>query len=251
MDQFKFTELLILSKALDGPLKPSVVSVQLGITRQAVSYHLKSLRNRGYISEEKITPTGVQYLYTGLRILRDQISSTLRNMDNTQIWEAVADCQVNSGDTVYLYMHDGFLMASKKRVSEASARCIISANAGEVTGVSSIEGIIPLEPARLKIMVIPDRESIHENREIREKIRNACSKSGFVSAIGEYAYYEAKNSYDGNVEFFGAMEAAFDAAQRGITSTIVSSRRRFMYETARLESLILSHPGVKTDVEEI
>ncbi len=253
MDEPGITQLIILSRSLEGQIVPSNISKDIGITRQAVSYHLKNLRKSGYVNEEnRITQTGVEFLYNGLKSMRDQISKTLSALDNTQIWEAFADSDLKKGDKVFLQMKNGFLHASLTERSGSIAVCTVKSKNKGVTGVSLIQGIIPLKPASVKIIVIADIDESSDTDELIFEVRKRIEgNEAYTCTIGELSHFVIAQIKKECINEFGSMESAFDAAQRGVNSTIIVSRRRFTYESARLENLILVHPGVKINIEEL
>jgi predicted transcriptional regulator len=247
------TQLLILSFLLENKTSLKEIAQGMGMTRQAVSYHMRNLRRSGYTGDgNRITPEGVEFLYAGLSGLRDHISKTIGKLDNAQVWEAYADDDLNQGAKVYLRMKDGMLHASTSEKSDSRAVCMLDAGKGEITGVSSISGIIPLTPSQLTVILLPDIEKIKNFQSLlRDTARKMPGDQCYVCTVGELANYVAKSLLKQNFSSFGSMESAFDAAQRGVRSVILVTRRRFAYESLRLETLISGHPDVKMSVVEI
>ena len=77
-DRSKFNQLLVLSRLSESRLSKSQISSELGMTKQGLLYHIKSLRDNGFIDDsDHITPKGYEFLYSGLMDLSRLIQSNL------------------------------------------------------------------------------------------------------------------------------------------------------------------------------
>ncbi len=145
--------------------QPSVqqkdVARELGITVQAVSERMKELVAAGLVvsrsrASYSVTPAGVDWLLRHARELQsysDRISRIVRDISVTA---AIADSDLEQGQQVSLQMRDGVLFAREWRDGDPAAGVVaVAAQAGNDTGITRIEGVIPLVTAEVLIAILP------------------------------------------------------------------------------------------------
>ncbi len=237
-DQGTTTQIMILLNLFDEVDKPSTIAKSIGITIQGVQYHVKILKNKGYISESnEITKEGYNFLETGLNSMRDFISENIAKLDDIVTWEAIADETLKKGDPVSVYMDNGYLHAGR---GGNGAKGIVKNTAGkdEIAAVSSMSGIVNFKFGLVKIVVLPDVENLSDETLLIERIRNEHQENGGkIAIVGEEAYLMImKSSLRIDIEF-ASLHGVFEAAARGIFSTLYISPRRFHYLLSDLREL--------------
>ena len=158
------TELLILAELLLSPsAKQKDIAEDLGITVQAVSQYLSSMRMEGLIRERSggTMPTrkGMQLAQEHFNSLKKEVDGILRKIAVIDSCVAIAGKKIRKGDRVGLIMEDGMLMAYPDREAPSIGKSIEDADSGDDVLVSQLEGIVDLELGRLLIVESPSEES--------------------------------------------------------------------------------------------
>ncbi len=245
------TEIRILSIIYEGRIKPADIARAIGLTLQGTIYHLRNIEKAGFIDENyRITSSGYEILYESLKTIRERIGKTLSELEGTRTWEAICSEDVVDGDQVYLYMEGGFLHCSKSRITSAKGICTLSARGGSITGVEKVSGIVDVDLRDVPIIILPDPD---EDCRIERIVKNAAQamkemQDFEIFVVGEMAHSVVRQLGLTERSSFAPLESAFDAASRGLNCCVVSSRRRFLYESRKLEELARKYPVVKNYV---
>lgn len=249
-DRTGITRLLILAELERRPgTTLSEVALSLGVTVQAVSAHAKELSLLGWLRTEdstyRATPKGLQSLHEGVRHLRDAIGALAAPLDVIQLTSAVAASAIQAGDPVGLFMEEGDLAARPARDASSRGRARNAAKAGEEVIVGDLQGMVKLEPGRLRLVSLPgpaeggialvDREALRKllGRKGAGASGHATSGPHNALRLGAHgtgarvlARWLAKEGA-GRVDFeFAADRAAFNAAERGLDILLLVTRDR-------------------------
>jgi putative transcriptional regulator len=250
-DNLSDTEVRILSLIYDGIYKPSAIAKSLGITLQGVIYHLKVLRSEDIIDDQnKLTKAGFETLYEGLSRISERISRTLLNLENSKVWEVIADEDAEKGDRSYLYMKNGFLHSSIHATEEARGIYTSRARRGMIAGITNVSGIIKVDTPPVEIIILPDVEELNESNEwnLKLKVRLKNLRDGLIFTIGELAYSVSVLANLNITSAYAAMESAFEASARGVPSIVLVSSRRMRYEFTKLDQLSKKNPEIKVNM---
>jgi putative transcriptional regulator len=254
LDQTGLTQIMILTEIFDGNEKPSEISRKIGITIQGVQYHTKIMKEKGLIDPNgKITENGFDFLYSGLSSFRDFVMESMFKLDNVLVWEAIAMEDLKEDSVVWLKMKDGYLYATSEKTGEASGIVIRNTPAGEIAGISQVKGIINMQLGTVSIIVIPDIENIKEIKEITEKVGSflKSNPSGIIGVLGEEAMIVAKKMNILPGLEFAPLESAFEASNRGISTHVIISNRRFHFTLQTLRELQRKNPKTELKINYI
>jgi len=154
------TELLILIEILKSPsTRFKDVSERLGITVQAVSQYVSSMKRENLLKEQggKLRPTrkGMQVLQEHFSQLKVEVDSTLRSLALVDRTVAIAGADVKKGQSVGLVMEDGMLMAHPDTKSSSTGRATEAAKDGDDILIDQLEGIVDLELGKLLVLEAP------------------------------------------------------------------------------------------------
>lgn len=251
-DRSKFNQLLVLSRLSESKESKSQISSELGMTKQGLLYHIKSLKETGFIDDsEHITPKGYEYLYSGLVDLSRLIQSNLAILHSNISWEAIAFESIGKGDKIYLYMDSGYLMASTKKKTGSSGISRNAAKKGEPVSIEGVEGIIHIEVGKIDIYTIPGvNEERYDLSGLRKKIVELQDRSRKAGIIGEEAFALLQGIRSLDFEF-STLASAYDAALRGLSSQIFVSRSRFIFISSELSEMAKKFPQVAISVNNI
>ena len=250
-DNLSDTEVRILSLIYEGTCKPSAIAKSLGITLQGVIYHLKVLRSKDIIdSQNKLTKAGFETLYEGLSRISQRISGTLLNLENSKVWEVIADENAEKGDRASLYMKDGFLHSSVLANEEAHGIYTIKAFKGKIAGVTNVSGLIRVETPPVEIIILPDVEELNESDGWNLKLEKKLAGLGnsLLFTIGELAYSVCVSRNLNITTTFASLESSFEASARGVSSVVLVSSRRMRYEFSKLDQLSKKNPEIKVNM---
>jgi putative transcriptional regulator len=251
-DRSKFNQLLVLSRLSGSKESKSQISSQLGMTKQGLLYHVKSLRDNGFIDDsDHITPKGYEYLYSGLMDLSMLIQSNLAILHSNISWEAIAAEDLESDDRINLYMQNGYLMASRSIPTGSTGVCRMKAKRGDPVRIDKVEGIIRVDPGKIDIYTLPSMDEAGYSAEsVRMKLSGIMANGRKIGVIGEEAFAMMDNLKKVDFEY-ATLASAYDAALRGISSIIIVSRSRFIFVSAELSEQTKKSPQVVFSVSNI
>ena len=171
------TELLILADLLLYPsAKQKDIAENLGITVQAVSQYLSTMRREGIVRERsgRAIPTrkGMQLAQEHFNGLKKEVDGILRKIAVIDTCVAIAGKKTKKGDTVGLIMEDGMLMAYPGRDASSSGKAIEDGDEGDDILVSQLQGIVDLELGGLLIVETPSEESGGSKGASIERVRD-------------------------------------------------------------------------------
>ncbi|MBN1677861.1 MAG: winged helix-turn-helix transcriptional regulator [Candidatus Thermoplasmatota archaeon] len=154
------TEMLILVELVVSPAtKLKDISKNLGITVQAVSQYVASMRREGLVRDSggKLKPTrrGMQMLqehFTGLKL---EVDSILRRIRVVDACVAIAAKRITKGQHIGLEMEDGMLMAFPEKRASSMGIASESAEEGDDVLVRQLEGIVDMELGSLLVVEAP------------------------------------------------------------------------------------------------
>ena len=161
----------------------------------------------------------------GLRKLKNWISEFREYLDeiNTavyrykDIWPAIAEEDIKDGETVYLFMKNGLLYASKEPKGEAKAKALYGGKRGEDIAICEIKGIIDVPKGKVIVFRIPP-EVIGGSRAVDfDLIKNNLNNLDdyVIATMGTVAYVVAhKLGLKPDIRF-AVPEAIVNACNRG------------------------------------
>ncbi len=248
VERANINQLMILSGINEKKESYQEMAKNLGLTLQGVLYHVKNLKNLGYLDEnDRITPAGYNFLYNGLSDFASRISANLNQLHRELVWEAIADDSIKKGQRVSIYMKNGYLRASSRETGNAHGISDRDAVKGTILGVTKIDGIIDIDFGQIEINVIQSgSENAPDKIGKKLAIRKPDEKIG---TIGEFAYYLLSGN---RIDFeYAALRCAYDAAIRGLSSMIFVSESRFLFISSELTELSKKYPQVRISVHSI
>lgn len=222
---------LILMEIARGNSKLMDIGKSIGMTTQAVSYYVKEMENQGLLDDSlRLTIKGKEFLQKVLSSMSNFVSRSYMDSGIILSCEAVASEHIRSGDRVYLYMDEGELYATRKKVEGSSGVSLDEASPGEAIRVEKLEGIVKIEFGKLYMTKVDldycrDPQNIER---ILSFIRQKKIKQVFV--FGTLAKVFAKKL---GIEFneFAPVEGSYEACAKGFNSLLIYSPEilRYLY----------------------
>ncbi|MEM3396033.1 MAG: winged helix-turn-helix transcriptional regulator [Thermoplasmata archaeon] len=162
----KITQALVLYEVLqERNFTLKKIGKKLGISPQGVANYLKELEELGLIEGGAVTKEGVEFLHQTFAGLHKEISGIVSNLNLVLSTDAIADDFIKEGESVYLYMKDGLLHASK-RIGEAKGMAYEDAEPGGIVRVHGLSGIVTIKRGKIRIVVL-DREGATTMRKVQ------------------------------------------------------------------------------------
>jgi putative transcriptional regulator len=222
------TELLFLYECTTAPptrLQP--IADRLSVTVQAASHAYRTLARRGLVEsrEGRYRPTiaGVDWLHSRLGELREDLIDRLHRLRIVRSCRALAGAPLRAGEVVSLSLDRGLLTARPGSTGASTGKAGAAAREGAVVEIVDLDGIIPIEPAPVQLLLIDPKNADDAQllREMREQI--GSDPEGIVAAVGLEAFHLLRRATSAPVLRFGVGAAAREASQLGIPSSVVVS----------------------------
>jgi putative transcriptional regulator len=202
------------------------VADALGLSVQAASHTFRGLARRGLVQSKagryRPTVAGVDFLHGTLRGLETDLAERLERLHIIATTRALARSDLAAGSSVVLTVEDGLLTARSGTNGPSRGVARAAARRGELVEVERLEGIVPLQPARIELLTIPERE-IGEPATVRALTAALAGRKGaLLAARGLEAFHLATKGAPGRtVERFGIAGVVEEAARLGVASTVV------------------------------
>ncbi|MEF8808317.1 DUF7839 domain-containing protein [Natronomonas sp.] len=199
----------------------------VGVTSQAVSEYIRELVDEGLVEKEarsryRVTKQGVDWLFqqaSDVKRFSDHVTEDV--LGSMQEDAAFATDDIESGETVSLFIEDGLLHAESGDEGPATGVATTDAEAGDVVGVTGFAGIIDLEPGDVTVFqVSPVRSGYPEGS---AALAEAAAAADVVAAAGVEAVAALRKSDAEPDVTFAAGEVAADAAGRGLDVVVVAT----------------------------
>lgn len=231
-------QILVEIASAGATVQQREIARNLNITPQAVSDYIAQLSKEGLLVTEgraryRVTSQGVNWIIKTLRELSDYNAFIQRAITNISTCAAIAEDDLKKDQKVGLKMKDGLLFASRDK-AEATGVTISSAKAGQDVGISGIEGIVPLEIGRVTILKVPAIQRGGSKRVNRKILKEHLDKSDLITSLGLEAYAALRSS-KAEFNYYGATEAAIEAAKSGLKPLVVCVDSETAELIARLE----------------
>ncbi len=202
------------------------IARRIGITSQAVSDYISKLEKDRWISSDgrsryRVTKEGVNWVLKSLRELQQYSSNAERVLTNINTWAAIADVDIKKGKTVGLVMRNGLLYAVVRSGNGAHGIATHSAREGEDVGITDIEGIVELEPGKIKILEIPDIQDGGTRNLNDDRLKRQLTHAGLIGAIGTESIVALKKANKEANYIYGVTEAAVESARSGFEFTMI------------------------------
>ncbi|MEF8777662.1 MAG: MarR family transcriptional regulator [Natronomonas sp.] len=203
------------------------IAEAVGVTSQAVSEYIRELVDEGFVEKEarsryRVTKQGVDWLFqqaSGVRRFADHVTEDV--LGSMQEDAAFAMDDIESGETVSLFIQDGLLHAEPGDEGPATGVATTDAEAGSVVGVTGFAGIIELDPGDVTVFQIPPIRS--KTPQGSEAVAEAAAGANLVAAAGVEAVATLRDSGTEPGTTFAAGAVAADAAGRGLDVVVVAT----------------------------
>ena len=223
------------------------IASKLGITSQAVSEYIRELIRDGWLNSEgrsryRVTKEGVDWILQMSRQLHSYAWFVSKVVADISTTTAIADSDISAGQRVSLYMKDGLLFASSVITNKgAIGVAVTDAKRGQDVGISSIERVIKLEPAKVIVGKVPNVQHGGSQSTDLVRLEREVKRARLVGALGVEALV-ALRKIDANPDYlYGVREAAIEAAFCGLPSLVVCSEDRIGILVQRLEEENLAY----------
>jgi putative transcriptional regulator len=218
---------ILVEIAASGPnIQQKDIATKLGITPQAISDYIHQLTKEKLVittgrSQYKISTKGVNWMLKVLRELRSYTSMVERAVTNVTVCAAIAERDLNQGQTVGLKMKNGLLFATSQINGGARGIAVSSVSQGEDVDISNIEGLVDLTRGMVTILQVPSIQKGGSRQVDLERLQTRVTDNQQVGAIGIEALISLRRVDVEPRYLYGVTEAAIEAAHCGLSFVIV------------------------------
>lgn len=223
------------------------IAGKLGVTPQAVSEYIRELVDEGLVAAHgrgryEVTKSGIEWTLRHAEALEAYARHVNRDViQQVAVWTAVAREEIRKGDTVGVFMQDGWLYATKDVEQSATGRATMDAEPGEDLGVAQLNGIIEHEEGLIHVCKVP-RVERGGSRQVRtDLLRDVVQGVEMVAAVGLESYVALKKAGIEPDMFFGSREGVIEAAFHGQECAILIVDEEFTDFLKRLETVGLAY----------
>jgi putative transcriptional regulator len=223
------------------------IAEAVGVTSQAVSEYIRALVDEGFVEKEgrsryRVTKEGVDWVFQSASDMRrfvDHVTDDI--LGSVQEDAAVAEADLESGETVSLSLSEGLLHAAPGDDGGATGVTTTDAAAGEVVGVTGFEGVIDLEPGHVSVVQVPTVRTGGSGVEVGA----TCEGVPIVTAAGVEAVTALRDAGVEPTTYFAPGEVAADAASRGLDAVVVATQDTIGRVTDALTDASVSYDVAK------
>ncbi|HPR67263.1 MAG TPA: Crp/Fnr family transcriptional regulator, partial [Methanothrix sp.] len=185
----------------------------------------------------RITKEGVEWLLESAAELKRYARYVMEEIiSHVSVWGAIADEDLEEGETVSLEMRNGLLYAGRKEDGGATGVTIADARAGEDVGVSNLKGLISLREGTVTVCKVP-RVQMGGSRNVKlDSLTEIIAGGKTVGALGIESLVALRKVGREPDVFFGAKESAVESAFHGVSSVIVCVDEQVPNLMGRLEA---------------
>ncbi len=219
------------------------IAEKLGITVQAVSENIKNLVDEGFVEpsrghgDYRITKKGIDKVKENVVDLKNYANEVLEIMNAYKsVWPAIAQENLKKGDTVGLKMDDGVLYATTHKTS-AYAEVLSNVEKGEDVALTSLGGVIELEPGNVVIVKLPTMNQGGSRSTDLDRIRRICkerefNRVGIMGTVSRAVVRKLKIKPDFE---FATPQATVEAAKMGLNVLVFTVGKMAGTMTGRLD----------------
>jgi putative transcriptional regulator len=236
-------QILVEIAANQPNVRQKEVAEKLGVTPQAISEYIKDLVADGLVISDgrmryRITKEGVEWLLESAAELKRYARFVMEEIiSHVSVWGAIADEDLDEGETVSLEMRAGLLYAGRKDgMGEATGVTIADARAGEDVGVSNLKGLISLKEGTITVCKVPRVQMGGSRKVDLETLSGTIASGKMVGALGIESLVALRKIGREPDVFFGAKESAVESAFHGVSSVIVCVDEQVPNLMGRLEA---------------
>ena len=220
------TELLFLHECATrevAQLRP--VAQRLGLSVQATSHIFRQLRRRGLaeVRNDLYRPTvsGIAWLHAAFGSVREDLDERLQRLRVIRSTRAVARGRVPADAAVVLELRAGVLEARVGTKGSSRGRARRTARDGELVEVTDLEGIVPLRPAEIRIITLPDSGALEKSILVQLRRLLRGGSEGLLAASGIEASHWLQRASARPVLRYAVAASAIEASNVGVPTTLV------------------------------
>lgn len=205
------------------------VAAAVGVTTQAVSEHMQALSDRGYLRKDgraqyRVTKEGVDWLLAQAASLRQFLEHVTGDvLETVREDAAIAQADIDAGETVSLSLVDGLLHAVPGDHGQATGTATTDAREGTDVGVTDFAGVIDMDPGTVTVVQVPAIANGGSRGLDPSRVATHCATADIVLAAGVEAVVMLDQADVAPQTVFAVADVATDAAQRGLAVTVVAT----------------------------
>jgi putative transcriptional regulator len=239
------TRLMIILSLLEGRRKLKEIAENIDVTVQAVSEYMKEMAAEGLVTPEgTVTVRGIEFAEDMLAEIKAFVDYGYRVLEVVQVTAAIAEEEVKKGDRVYLFVEDGFLRAYRTKEGASSGVAMADASPGEDVPVADLRGIAEHVPGKVILVVLPSPREGGSRTVAVPDVVEVLKGAEKVFVVGEVAKGFAHRA-GMEVEDFGGVQGAYEAAVKGINTAAILSREYLKFVLREIEDMERRFPGVR------
>ncbi len=202
------------------------IAKKLDVTPQAISDYIKTLVKEGSVTSDgksryRVTREGVAAILQMAKELQAYSAFVGKVVANISVSAAIADCDLNEGQPVRLFMRDGLMFASSVLNGGARGIATCDAKKGQDVGISDIEGIMEHKVGGITVCKVPRIQRGGSRNIDLARLKEELDGRVFTGTIGIEAVVALRQVGAEPNYVYGTKEAAIEAAVSGLEPLLV------------------------------
>ena len=165
------------------------IAKRLDVSPQAISDYIKVLTKEGSVTSDgrsryRITREGVRGILEMARELQSYSAFVGKVVTDISVSAAIADCDLDQGQPVWLFMKDGLLFASDVLKDGARGIATCDAKRGQDVGISNIEGVMEHKAGSITVCKVSGIQRGGSRNVDLVRLREAIDTKALTGVIG-------------------------------------------------------------------
>jgi predicted transcriptional regulator len=167
------------------------------------------------------TVAGIEWLHAAFGSVRADLDERLQRLRIIRSTRAVARGPLPANAEVVLELQDGVLEARVGGKGASRGHVRQAARDGDLVEVVDLEGIVPLQPAEVRIVTIPDSAAL--DKRLLPQLRRVIGEGpeGLLATFGIEAYHWVRQATARPILRYGVAPSATEASKVGVATVLV------------------------------
>jgi len=211
--------------------KLAPLAQKLNVTQQAISEYITKMKTQGLVQrvdrQYKPTVKGISLLQQEILSLKEFTDDCMQHLLLITNCIAIAATPIKKGQTVYLYMDNGWLYASTNHQSSSTGTALSSVEPHDAIPVGNLKGILDHSTGKISFFSLRDpfipTKQPFDIEQIKQQFKNTPVDA--IAILDPMGKIISKNIGVKPDITYGGIHAVIDAAERGVNVVVIGYKQ--------------------------